>query len=398
MKRREFILSAVSAAAGRFLTGGSTALANAPSTNPHITWMQATRYLQWLTTPAYAVEHPRETGVKVGEAARQNGFGAVDLGVRRGAHIDPVHVAERLPLMLEGIRGTGIICEMITTDITDADAPVPGDISGVTAKADDIISVAAKLGIKKYRANPSSYMLSETGPFGDELKAQLRALGKRMKGLETLNQKYNVQACFHSYSGGRMISSVWDWLYAADGLDPNYIAMNFDIGHLFSEGASGSWRTNMRAAQPYWGDVYMKDVMFFLNSDANAPGRGGAARAAQPGRSAFVKTGTGLVPFKEFYQILLQGKYSGFAEPQDEYPLNGVSLNTTFWPDGLPPQITPEQMLENQRWELDYYKSQATAAGWTAAMQTPRVQAPSTGDVALFPESVQIISQCPPEK
>jgi hypothetical protein len=85
---------------------------------------------------------------------------------------------------------------------------------------------------------------------------------------------------------------------------------------------------------------------------------------------AWVKPGTGMVPFKDVFQMLLQGKFNGHIESQDEYNMNGYSMNGTFWPNGLPKEITREQMMANQKQDLDYWKSQAKAAGWTDAQMT----------------------------
>jgi hypothetical protein len=50
--------------------------------------------------------------------------------------------------------------------------------------------------------------------------------------------------------------------------------------------------------------------------------------------------------------------------------MNGHALNQPFWPEGLPKEISREQMMANQKQDLDYWKSQAQAAGWTDAQMT----------------------------
>ena len=408
MNRRELLASgAALAASGPLL---SPASAMAPSANPHIYWMQASRYSQYISTPKQAMDNPREVGVQIAAYMKQIGHSTVDLGVRRGAHIDPVYAAQRLGPMVEGIRSGGIICDMITTDMVDLDTTVPGDMDGQTAKPEDIITAAARAGIKRYRATPWSLKTTDTGPFGDDVFAQLKAFGVKLRAMEALNKRLNIATAFHTFSGARFTASVSDFIYAAQGIDPNYIGFNYDIGHMFTEGTSGGWRTDFREAQRYWTAIAMKDVGYARQTPgaggggrgaaganpaaaaANAqaavvasiaistptgvannvagPGGGGGGTPAAPGRLAWVKPGTGLVPFKEVFQLLLQGKFNGPVESQDEYNMNGYSMNSTFWPGGLPKEITREQMMANQKQDLDYWKSQALAAGWTAAQLT----------------------------
>src|SRR3982750_1609880 len=113
MNRREILLRGAALTAGvPFLSAArvTSALADAPSANPHIYWMQASRYSQWVSSPKTAIDNPRQVGVEIARYMKQIGHSSTDLGVRRGAHIDPVYVAQRLGPMVEGIRSGGIIC------------------------------------------------------------------------------------------------------------------------------------------------------------------------------------------------------------------------------------------------------------------------------------------------
>ena len=413
MNRRELLLTG--AASVPFLSAArvTSALAIAPSPNPHIYWMQASRYSQYISTPKESIDNPRAVGVAIAAYMKQIGHSSVDLGVRRGAHIDPVYAAQRLGPMVEGIRSGGIICDMITTDLVELGTPVPGDIDGQMAKPEDIITAAARAGIKRYRATPVSLAATDTA-YGDDVLAQLKAFGVKLKAMEVLNKKLNIATAFHTFSGARFTASIGDFLYAAQGIDPNYIGFNYDTGHMFTEGTSGGWRTDFREAQRYWQSIALKDVGYdepapaaagggggrggrgaaidpaaaaaaaaaavqasiarskptFVARNVAGPGGGGTSGNAAAGRLAWVKPGTGMVPFKDVFTMLLQGKFNGPVESQDEYNMNGYSMNGTFWPNGLPKEITREQMMANQKQDLDYWKSQAKAAGWTDAQMT----------------------------
>lgn len=353
LDRRQFLAAGGAAAA---LGGGLAALPAMAqqAAEPRLTWTMFSRHLQWLTTPEVSAAQPFQTGVLVAQTARQLGFGAVDLTVRRGGHVDPAYILERLPLMLRGVQAGGSRCEQITTDITDATTAVASDTTGVTVAPSRIVEIAARLGIKRYRCSPASYTTSATGPFGDEVKAQLAAVHTKLEALERLNRRVGgIQAIFHTFSGGRVGSSVWDLLLALEGIDPAMVAMNYDIGHLTSEGASGAWRTNLRAARPYWGAIGLKDVLLSRSNSGTVS-------------QTWVAAGTGLVQWQSFFQLLLQAGYRGSCETQYEYLLNGVSLNSTFWPAGLPQALPPQVLLAQLKAELDFYKASATAAGWQA--------------------------------
>src|SRR5690349_8180125 len=200
MNRRELLASGAALAASSSL---SPAFAMAPSPNPHIYWMQASRYSQYISTPKQAIDNPRQVGVEIAAYMKQIGHSSVDLGVRRGAHIDPVYAAQRLGPMVEGIRSGGIICDMITTDLVELGTPVPGDIEGQTAMPEDIITAAARAGIKRYRATPVSLATTDNGPYGDEVLAQLKAFGVKLRAMEALNKRLNIATAFHTFSGAR---------------------------------------------------------------------------------------------------------------------------------------------------------------------------------------------------
>src|SRR5947207_11917975 len=81
------------------------------------------RHLQWVSTQAQANSDPYGTGVMVGQACLASGFAAVDLTVRSDGHVQPTLVATNLPLMLNGIRSTGAICDQIGANIAPPSDP-----------------------------------------------------------------------------------------------------------------------------------------------------------------------------------------------------------------------------------------------------------------------------------
>jgi hypothetical protein len=94
--------------------------------------------------------------------------------------------------------------------------------------------------------------------------------------------------------------------------------------------------------------------------------------------STTVPAGTGLIPWSTFFGYLLKGGYNGAAEAQIEYSIVGangttVSLNNAFYADNsqfTSGNRTPAIMIATMLNEVTYYKTQALAAGWTAAQMT----------------------------
>ena len=282
---------------------------------PRITWTIFSRHLQWLTTQAHAHSHPYETGVLVGEAAAEMGY------------------------------STGVRCEHITTGIS----------SRSSDHADAVLTAAADQGVRYYRWGSFSYRW-DAGAYGDQVLDQLHALRKEVHSLAALSRRLGLTGVYHTFSGGRVGSSVWDLVHLLDTIDPDALAINFDIGHLVAEGAVGSWQTNLRLAFPRVRGVGLKDST--VTRAANGPARAG-----------WVPAGQGFVPWVDFFRVLREGGFSGPCEAQIEYVHEGVNLNTTFWADTPSFTLSRAQMLATIATELSVYRAAATAAGWTAAEQ-----------------------------
>src|SRR2546430_16164483 len=116
MERRDF-LKMTSAGAPALAVGTSPwpTKAMAADSEPHLYWSLFAKQLQWLTTQAYSAANPYATGVLIGDACAEMGFSSLNLTVRPGGHVEPAQVTTNLPLMLNGIRSTGVDCFEITT-------------------------------------------------------------------------------------------------------------------------------------------------------------------------------------------------------------------------------------------------------------------------------------------
>ncbi|HWM01801.1 MAG TPA: TIM barrel protein [Actinophytocola sp.] len=342
-------------------------------TPPHITWTIFTRHLQWLTTQADAQAQPYETGVLIGEKAAELGYTAVNPTVRQTGHVDPslVDVRQNLPLLLAGVRSTGVTCSFITTDIVDDVTPI-ATRDGSPVYAEDVLRVASDEGIELYRWGGFSYNIQpdpvtgEPQPFGGEVLAQLDAFGRRVKGLARLNKRLGVTAAYHTHtSNGTNARSVWDLMHVLRDYDPGELGINFDIGHMTNEGTLTAWRTNVRYAMSHIRSVGLKDTMVERTATGTV-------------RNVWKPAGAGMVQWREFFQLLLEGGFSGPGETHYEYDVIGLNgdtavLNTTFWadhPQFTSSNLTPAFMTEELKKDLATYKTEAAAAGWTADQQT----------------------------
>jgi sugar phosphate isomerase/epimerase len=187
-----------------------------------------------------------------------------------------------------------------------------------------------------------------------------------VKDLAKLNRRTRTTAVYHTHSNnGTNARSVWDLMYVLRKSDPDELALNLDIGHMTNEGTLTSWRTNVRYAMPYIRSVGLKDTLVERTSTGTV-------------RNVWKPAGAGMVQWREFFQLLLQGGFSGPAETHHEYDivgLNGMTaiLNTTFWADHAQftsGNLTPALMTEELKRDLIHYKAQASNAGWTVAQQT----------------------------
>jgi sugar phosphate isomerase/epimerase len=275
------------------------------------------RHLQFLSGP----ELPK--------AARELGFDGIGLTVRNGGHVEPSRVAQDLPPLVKLIRQEGLDIPMIATNIADASSPF----------AENILRTAGELGIRLYRWG--SFRYEADAP----ILPQLDALKPRVEKLAALNKKYNLTAAYHTFAGNTVGASIWDLYYVLKDFDPKLVGYNFDIGHMTTEGAAGSWATNLRMTGLYLHNVSIKDYSWSQGQN------GQWTRRASP-------LGQGIVRLPQFFQILAQMNYSGSAELQTEYPLGGADTGQRTL------TLPREEVYAAFRRDLQQIRDAATAAGW----------------------------------
>jgi L-ribulose-5-phosphate 3-epimerase len=293
------------------------------------------RHVQWTDA---------ETGIEV---AKRAGFPAILWTVRRGAHIEPRDVEKELPRIVKLTRAAGLETPMIITAIGDE-----GSDNG-----EAILATMQGLGIRLYRAGSQRY------DYDSPVAPQFAAMQKKIAAVAKLNEKYGTTAAFHTHAYADSIGGgAWDlWMLMKD-LDPRFVGLNYDIGHVMAKGGNG-WRESIRAVGAYLHSVSVKD--FYWEKDANAlPGQ-------WPWRTRFVAPGQGMVNFPDFFRYLQTSGFQGPLENYFEYSVNVPGRDKPF--DMLGTNYKqwklemPREMFEGYlRRDVEFYRQV-----WRTAMTTP---------------------------
>jgi sugar phosphate isomerase/epimerase len=272
-------------------------------------------------------------GPELASAAAEIGFDGVDITVRAGGHVEPARVAEELPPLVSLIRQHQLEVPMVTTDIVDATSP--------NAKA--VLKTLANLGIRYYRWGGFKYRDDQP------LSAQFEDLHRRSAQLASLNSEFKVCAIYHTHSGVNLVGApVWDIFQILKNLDPDAVAINYDVGHATVEGGLGGWIDSFRLAEPYIRGIAFKDFVWQKDSRGKWD-------------PAWVPLGEGMVRFPTFCPMLAKTAFNGPVQLHFEYPLGGA--------DGGKRQLTidRQQVFSAMRRDLHQLRTYLSDAGLSHA-------------------------------
>ena len=260
-------------------------------------------------------KHFQWTNVKEAAAiARDVGFDGVDLTVRADGHVLPAQAESDLPKAVEIIRNAGLEVPMITTGITTATTP-----HGV-----EILRTASQLGIRQYRWGGLTYRADRS------ITDQLDELKPQLKELAHLNAEHKICGMYHTHSGPGLIGGpIWDLWIMFQGLDPQWIGVNYDIGHATVEGGYGGWIASSRLLQDSMRGIALKDFAWGQNKASNI--HHDPYDQSLGIRNAWVPhwcaTGLGMVNFPGFFAIVNENRFSGPVQLHFEYPGLGGAEN-----------------------------------------------------------------------
>jgi len=251
---------------------------------------------------------------RLAQAAKEVGFGGIDLTVRQGGHVLPERAAEDLPKAVAAIRDAGLDVPMITTELTSAEDPA----------ARTILSTAAKLSILFFKPGYYQYKMVN-------VMRELQEAAGRFRGLVTLSKQYGIQAGYHNHEE-YIGAPVWDMATVIDTLDPKWAGFYFDARHAVAEGGVGGWRIATNLVMPRLKMVATKDFRWERMEN------GWAARNCP--------LGEGMVDWKYFVNALAAG---GFQGP--------ISLHLEYGAAGEPGAINEDRILVALKHDLEFLKA-----------------------------------------
>jgi sugar phosphate isomerase/epimerase len=273
LRRREFLQQSAAAGAAAWLAASQTALA-APATDAagRFQFCAFTKFLQSLSFD--------ELAATVADA----GFRGVEAPVRGNGHFSMEQAPDKLPELVEALRGRDVEVTIMCTDLVRADQP----------GAEACLRTAKDLGIRRYRMGFYSYDLK------NPVLAQLAEIGPALKDVAAMNRELGMQAVYQNHSGADMVgAAVWDIFRLIEPIDPAEVALAFDIRHATIEGGL-AWPAVFNAVRDHIGAVFVKDFQW------------------QGRRAEHVPLGTGRVD-KAFFKMLAESDFSGPISLHVEY-------------------------------------------------------------------------------
>jgi sugar phosphate isomerase/epimerase len=327
ISRRALLLGAAAAGALQALgtenSRGETPYSQAPAAaGGKLKISLFSKHLQWLSVPEAA------------SLAKEMGYDAIDLTVRAEGHVLPERAATDLPVAVGQIRKAGLEVSMITTDITPE----------TMASAASVLKVASRLGIHRYRWGGLKYDPALPIP------KQLEAMKPRMRALADLNRSTQVCGMYHTHSGPGMVGAcIWDlWLMFRD-LDPQWMGINYDIGHATVEGGYGGWIATSKLVKDYMRGVAMKDFLWQRNGKSTTHADPYDKSLGVEGAYVphWCPINSGMVHFDGFFEILKSDQFSGPVQLHFEYAGLGGAEN------GKTTLTTPRQhVVDSMRTDL----------------------------------------------
>jgi len=230
---------------------------------------------------------------EMAEVAAVAGFDGVDLAVRKGGHVEPEAVAERLPEAVRAVRAAGLDVYMVTTGIIDPEE----------AHTLSFLKTAGELGIGFYRFGMFSY----DDPH--DIQSSMQRLKPRLKTFEKLNAKHRIHGAIQNHAGTRVGGPVWDLGILLDGLDAAWMGCQYDVRHATVEGGT-AWPLGLALLKDRIRITAIKDFRW----------------VEREGRWSLqnVPLGEGMVDFRRYFQLVKRYELEGPISLHFEYDLGGV--------------------------------------------------------------------------
>lgn len=172
------------------------------------------------------------------------GIAGLEAPLRKGGHIQPEELAEKLPAFVSALAKQKLKVLVMASSINQVDK------KGLTEKQ---LRAAANAGIKKYRLAHLRYDLKKP------IKPQVANFTAQLKDLAELNKELGIQGVYQNHRGRDFVGGpVWDMVGILENIGIKELGLAFDFAHATVEGAN-AWQMNFRRALPHIGTVFFKD-------------------------------------------------------------------------------------------------------------------------------------------
>lgn len=179
---------------------------------------------------------------ELAEAIAPLGVAGLEAPLRKGGHIQPEEMAEKLPAFVAALAKQNLKVIVMASSIRRADK-----------LAETQLRAAKAAGITRYRLEHLKYDLSKP------IVPQIANFKAQLTDLAAMNAEIGVQGLYQNHRGNNFVGGpIWDMVGMLEGIDVKHLGMAFDFAHATVEGAN-AWEMNFHRALPHIGAVYYKD-------------------------------------------------------------------------------------------------------------------------------------------
>ena len=251
------------------------------------------------------------------------GFDGFDLAIRPGYPVNPENVATALPRAAKDWVARGLTIGLVTTNVDFVDPAAP-EVEPLLAACAEIGCRHIKLGYWGYRGEP----------YWEGVESIRRALAQ----FETLCRKHDTCVMVHTHSGPYYGSNCAGAMHLVRGLDPRYVGIYLDPGHLAIDGEDPEMAFDM--VRDYLALVAVKSPAWFCSQE------GDEVRW----EDRFVPLREGMVNWRQVFALLRTLQYDGVLSLHSEYE-----------------DLSHEELLRVTRDDLSYLRSRLAQATGTPA-------------------------------
>lgn len=183
------------------------------------------------------------------------GFQGIEATVRTAGQILPDEATDKLPQLVEALKAHQLEVTIMASSINRADGPW----------AEEVLRIASKLGIKRYRMDYYRYDLKKP------VAPQLRELKAVAKDLAALNQDLGIQGIYQNHAGANYVgATLWDLHFLLEDIPREQIGIAYDTQHTAVE-CGQSWPTVWNLVQPHLAAIYVKNARWIGRKPEGIP-------------------------------------------------------------------------------------------------------------------------------